>query len=39
MSIIIKSAMKTDLSDWFAGGIKNIIEVDLFVIRIDIFYE
>jgi len=31
--------MKTELSDWFAGRIKQIIEIGLVVINIDIFYE
>ena len=32
-------AIKTELSDWSAGRIKQIIGIDLFVISIDIFYE
>jgi len=36
---IITMAMITELSDWFAGRTKQIIEIDLIVINIDIFYE
>ena len=32
-------ALKMKLSEWFAGRIKQIIEIDFFVISIDIFYE
>jgi hypothetical protein len=39
MSIKKMRAMKTELSDWFAGRIKVIIEIVLVVISIDIFYE
>jgi hypothetical protein len=32
-------ALKMKLSEWFAGSIEYIIEIDFFVISIDIFYE
>jgi len=31
--------MKTELSDWLAGRIKQIVKIALVVISIDIFYE
>ena len=31
--------MKTESSDWFAGRIKQIIEIASVIISIDIFYE